>query len=145
VLKPASATTALAGGPLDDGTLRQLILDFLTLNEQPARWTFFRPAPGAQPAGNRHVVPPDVIVDIGGRIAYVAIRRQGGGPLPAPRAAALALAQARGAACFVVRSLPDMERVLWVLGVRLRPRGRLIDRRKSQTCGNREDADVGAT
>ena len=128
MLKPRSGRAA-ADLPPDDSILRQTILAFLALNEQPARWTFFRAASEPEQTPARRFSRPDIVLEVGGRIAYVEVRRQGGGPLAPARAAALALARCRGAACFVVRSLPDMERVLRALGVRLCPRGRLIDRR----------------
>lgn len=106
--------------PREDSSLRRLVVDFLAHNEQPGRWTFFAatslvaPRPGRPPT-------PDLVIDVGGRIAYVEVRRQGGGPLPPGRAAGLAVAHGRGAACFVVRSLPDMECALRRLGIELRP------------------------
>ena len=66
------------------------------------------------------------MLDVGGRVAYVDVQRQGGGGLGRIRKAAQTLARRRGAACFTVRSVPDMEQVLRELGVRLRPKGRMI-------------------
>ena len=133
--------TAPAASPPDDARLRALVLDFLALNEQPGRWTFFGAASLATPMIGRPL-PPDIVLDVGGRIAYVEIRRQGGGPLPPGRAAGLALARGRGAACFVVRSLPDMERALRTLGIQLRAGGRLLDGNSTDSRSRQEDADA---
>lgn len=101
--------------------LRAMVLDFLALNENPAHWTFYR---GIAVGNDGH--GPDIVLDVGGRIAYVDVQRQGGGKLGRIRKAAQMLARRRGAACFTVRSVPDMEQVLRELGVRLRPRGRMM-------------------
>lgn len=101
--------------------LRAMVLDFLALNETPARWTFYRGI-----AVGDHGHGPDIMLDVGGRIAYVEVQRQGGGGLGRIRKAAQMLARRRGAACFTVRSVPDMEQVLRELGVQLRPKGRMM-------------------
>ena len=96
--------------------LRAMVLDFLAPNERPAHWTFYRGIADG----------PDIVLDVGGRIAYVDVQRQGGGKLGRIRTAAQMLARRRGAACFTVRSVPDMEQVLRELGVQLKPRGRMM-------------------
>ncbi len=101
--------------------LRAMVLDFLALNENPAHWTFYRGV-----AVGNHFHGPDIMLDVGGRIAYVDVQRQGGGGLGRIRKAAQMLARRRGAACFTVRSVPDMEQVLRELGVQLRPKGRMM-------------------
>lgn len=131
-------------GATQDTSLRRLIIDFLTLNERPKAWTFFHAAALADPV-HGHPAPPDIVLDVGGRIAYVEVHRQGAGPLASPRSAALAVARRRGAACFVVRSLPDMERALRSLGVHLRPGGRLLDAAQLSGRGDGEAADAHAT
>jgi len=133
--------SAPAAIPPDDARLRGLVVDFLALNEEPGRWTFFRAVSLMEPVIGRPP-PPDIVLDVGGRIAYVEVRRQGGGPLPPGRAAGLALARGRGAACFVVRSLPDMERTLRTLGIQLRAGGRLLDGNSTDSRNEREDADA---
>ena len=109
-----------------DTALRRLVIEFLALNERPGCWTFFHASALGDPALGRPA-PPDIVLDVGGRIAYVEVRRQGDGPLSSANAAGLSRARSRGAACFVIRSLPDMERALRSLGVHLRPLGRLLD------------------
>ena len=101
--------------------LRAMMLDFLALNENPAHWTFY-----CGIAVGNDGYGPDIMLDVGGRIAYVDVQRQGGGGLGRLRKAAQVLARRRGAACFTVRSVPDMERVLRELGVQLKPKGRMI-------------------
>ena len=101
--------------------LRAMVLDFLALNENPAHWTFYRGI-----AVGNHLHGPDIMLDVGGRIAYVEVQRQGGGGLGRIRRAAQILARRRGAACFTVRSVPDMEKVLRGLGVQLKPKGRMM-------------------
>lgn len=132
---------APTASPLDDARLRGLVVDFLALNEQPGHWTFVGAAPLTEPMIGRPL-PPDIVLDVGGRIAYVEIRRQGGGPLPPGRAAGLELARSRAAACFVVRSLPDMERALRTLGIQLRAGGRLLDDNSTESRNEQEDADA---
>jgi hypothetical protein len=72
-------------------------------------------------------VVPDIVLDVAGRIVYVDIKGQGGGGLGADRQGRQVLARRRGADCFVVRSVPDMENVLRGLGIQLKPGGRLMD------------------
>jgi hypothetical protein len=111
-------------GPSHRAALREQVLGFLAANERPGSWTYFRAGGPEDPRRPQSFVP-DIVLDVGGRIAYVEVRRQGSGPLPSNRSTGLALARCRGAACFIVRSLPEMERVLRRLGVPLRPRGRM--------------------
>lgn len=111
--------------------LRAMVLDFLALNENPAHWTFHRGG-----AVGNHLLGPDIMLDVGGRIAYVDVQRQGGGGLGRRRKAAQMLARRRGAACFTVRSVPDMEQVLRELGVQLRPKGRMM---KEQNINKRDE------
>ena len=129
---------ATAGSP-DDTRLRSLVVDFLALNERPGHWTFFGTASLTDPTNGRPL-PPDIVLDVGERLTSVKLRRPGGGPLPPPPAAGLALAGGRGAACFVVRSLPDMERALRTLGVQLRAGGRLLDGNSTDSRNRQEDA-----
>ncbi len=98
--------------------LRSMVLEFLTNNENPVQWTFYR---GVASGDDRRGA--DIILDVGGRIAYVDVSRQGGGGLGKERKAGQKLASRRGAACFTVRSVPDMELVLRDLGVALKPKG----------------------
>lgn len=101
--------------------LRTMVLDFLALNENPTRWTFYRGLGGIGDGRD-----PDIILDVRGRIAYIDVQRQGGGGLARVRKAQQVLACRRGALCFTVRSVPDMENVLHGLGVALKPKGRLM-------------------
>ena len=121
--------------------LRRLVIEFLALNERPGCWTFFHAAALGDPARGRPT-PPDIVLDVGGRVAYVEVRRQGDGPLSSAQAAGLTLAHPPRAACFVVRSLPDMERALRALGVHLRPGGRLLDGARPHCRHDREGPDA---
>ncbi len=110
--------------------LRTMVLEFLANNENPTRWTFYR---GVASGDDRRGA--DIILDVGGRIAYVDVSRQGGGGLGKERKAGQVLASRRGAACFIVRSVPDMERVLRDLGVALKPKGRMFTEQNINTKG----------
>lgn len=107
-----------------EAELRAALLRFLAVNERPDEWTFFQPGRG--PVGMRTASPgPDIVIETAGRVAYVEVMRQDGGPLPGPRRLHQRLARRRGAAVFVVRSVPELERAMGSLGIALRPHGRL--------------------
>jgi len=105
-------------------TLRTDVLRFLAGHARPGAWTWFAaapPSPGFAVPADR----PDIVIEVGGRVVYVEIRAPHLGPLPRSRRAWLAAARCRGAATATVRSVPDIERLLAGLGVRLRRPGRL--------------------
>lgn len=124
MVTPMAGGVQLPPGALREAELRTRVVEFLAHAECPRRWTYFL---AGRPEGRSGLAPPDLLIDFGGRIAYVAICAQGAGPLPPARAASLALARNRGAGSFIVRSLPEMERVLHALGITLHPPGRLFD------------------
>lgn len=100
-------------------SLRADVLRFLAFQARPAVWAWFAatlPAPGVAPSGDR----PDLVIEVGGRVVYVEIRASHLGPLPASRRVWQAAARYRGASIATVRSVPDVERLLLGLGVRLR-------------------------
>ena len=105
------------------------IADFLRLNEAPGVWAWFH-VPNGEKRDKRAAAKlkamglkpgvPDIVIDHGGRIAYVEIK--GRGSLSQAQKEWRGGAIMRGAGFYTIRSVQEMADMLDALGIRCRAR-----------------------